>query len=80
MYCADRSCTTNVFEKILVEVCKTHLYASFGTFYAKIGHLFEAQGVFQVCLKNREIAVIEGKCRRFRNSSDYLKIHSAANN
>ena len=51
MYCADRSCTTNVFEKILVEVCKTHLYASFGTFYAKIGHLFEAQGVFEVCLK-----------------------------
>ena len=29
-------------------------------------------------LKNRQIAPIEGKCRQFRNSSDYLKTHCAA--
>ena len=30
--------------------------------------------------ENRQIAVIEGKCRRFRNSSECLKTHFAANN
>ena len=40
-----------VFEKNLIEVRSPHFYASFGTFYAKIGPLFEAQWVFKVCLK-----------------------------
>ena len=33
----------NIFGKTLIEVRSLHLYASFGTFYAKIGLLFEAQ-------------------------------------
>ena len=41
----------NIFGKTLIEVRSSHLYASFGTFYAKIGPLFEAQWVFKVCLK-----------------------------
>ena len=41
----------NIFGKIPTEVCSPHLYASFGTFYAQIGQLFEAQWVFEVCLK-----------------------------
>ena len=64
----------NIFGKTLIEVRSPHLYASFGTFYAKIGPLFEAQWVFKECLK------IEGKCRRFRNSSECLKTHCGANN
>ena len=33
----------NVFEKTLIEVFSSHLYASFGTFCGQIGQLFEAQ-------------------------------------
>ena len=33
-----------------------------------------------IMVENREIAVIEGKCRRFRNSSKCLKTHCAAHN
>ena len=32
-------------------MCSPHLYASFGTFCTKIGHLLETQGVFEVCLE-----------------------------
>ena len=70
----------NIFGKMPIEVCSLHFYASFGTFHAKIGQLFEAQWVFEVCLENQQLAVFEGKCRRFRNSSDCLKTHCAANN
>ena len=41
----------NICGKTFIEVRSPHLYASFGTFYAKIGSLFEAQWVFKVCLK-----------------------------
>ena len=41
----------NIFGKTFIEVRSLHLYASFGTFYAKIGLLFEAEWVFEVCLK-----------------------------
>ena len=41
----------NIFGKTLTEVCSPHLYASFGTFYAKIDLSLEAQWVFEVCLK-----------------------------
>ena len=34
-----------------MEVSSTHLYASFGTFCAKIGQSFEAQRVFEECLE-----------------------------
>ena len=33
----------NVFEIVLIEVCSSHLYASFGTFCVQIGQFFEAQ-------------------------------------
>ena len=32
----------NIFGKTLIKFCSPNLYASFGTFYAKIGQLFEA--------------------------------------
>ena len=38
----------NIFAKTPIEVCSSHLYASFGTFYAKIGQLLEAQWVFEI--------------------------------
>ena len=41
----------NGFEKTLKYVCSPYLYASFSTSYAQIGQLFEAQWVFEVCLK-----------------------------
>ena len=41
----------DIFEKTLLEVCSPHLYASFGTFCVQIGQSFEAQWVFEVCLK-----------------------------
>ena len=41
----------NIFKKSLIEVGSPHLYASFGTFCAQIGQFFEAQWVFEVCLK-----------------------------
>ena len=56
----------NIFEKTLIEVGSSHLYASFGTFCVQIGQLFEAQGVYEKCMKNSKIAVFEGKWRRFR--------------
>ena len=48
---ADRSCTSRYFWKTLIEVGSSHIYASFGTFWVKIGQLFEAQWVFEKCLK-----------------------------
>ena len=41
----------NIFEKPLLEVCSSHLYASFGTFCVQIAQLFEAQWVFEKCMK-----------------------------
>ena len=41
----------NIFEEALKEACSPHLYASFDTFCAQIGQLFEAQWVFEVGLK-----------------------------
>ena len=41
----------NIFGKTSIEACSSHLYAFFGTFYAKIGQFLEAQWVFEVCLK-----------------------------
>ena len=46
--------------------------------------LFSSQNKTIVCLwsmfENRQFSVVEGKCRRFRNSSECLKTHCAANN
>ena len=40
---ADRSLQQSIFEKTLIEVGSSHLYASFGIFCVQIGQLFEAQ-------------------------------------
>ena len=40
-----------IFEKNLMEAYSPHLYASFGTFCARIGQSFKAQWVFELCLK-----------------------------
>ena len=38
-------------KKTLIEVGSSNLYASFGTFCVRIGHLFEAQRVFEKCMR-----------------------------
>ena len=48
---ADRSCATKYFWKTLIEVGSSHIYASFCTFCVQIGQLFEAQWVFERCMK-----------------------------
>ena len=40
---ADRSFISKYFQKTLMEVCSSHLYASFGTVCVQIGQYFEAQ-------------------------------------
>ena len=67
----------NIFKKTLIEVGSPHLYASFGTFCPQIGQLLVN---FLIMSENRLIAVIEGKCHRFRNSCESLKTYCAANN
>ena len=50
----DTVCTfaqENIFEKFLTKACIPLFYASFGTICPKIGQLFEAHRVFEVCLK-----------------------------
>ena len=37
----------NIFENTLLEVCSSHLYASFGTFSVQIGQLLAPQWVFK---------------------------------
>ena len=39
----DCTCTKIIFVKTVIEVCSPHSHASFGTFYAQIGQLFEAK-------------------------------------
>ena len=41
----------NIFEKNLLEVGSSHIYASFGTFCVQIDQLFEAQWVSEKCMK-----------------------------
>ena len=41
----------NIFENTLLKIYSPHLYASFDTFCVQIGQSFEAQWVFEVCLK-----------------------------
>ena len=59
---ADHSFTPNDFEKTLVEVSRSHLYAAFDTFCVQIGQLLGILKLFE----NGQIAVFEGKCRQFR--------------
>ena len=89
-----QECTEEIFDsppfmynkiflkKTFIEVGSQHLYPSFGTFCAQIGQLLEGRGTVNLwsIFENLQIAVIEGKCPRFRNSSKCLKIHCSANN
>ena len=64
----------SIFEKTYIEVDSPHFCAYFGTFCAQIGQLFEAQWVFEICLKiNKSLSSKE-------NSSECSKPHCAANN
>ena len=59
-------------------------HASFGTFCVQIGQLqyytdYSHREYLKI-LENRQVAVIEAKCRRFRNSSECLNIRRASNN
>ena len=65
-----------IFEKTLMEVDSPHLYGCFGTFCAQIGQSLSLWNMFE----NQQIDVIEGKCRRFRNSSECSKTRCATNN
>ena len=51
MYWTTVHAKKNIFEKTLIEIDTSHLYASFGTFYVQIGQLFEAEWVFENCKK-----------------------------
>ena len=69
----------NIFEKTLVEVGSSHLYASFGTFcYRKTQ---PEKFAFPPCMfENRQIAAIEAKHCQIWNSSECLKTRRASNN
>ena len=57
------------FRKNSIEVGNPYLYASFSTFCVQIGQLFEAQWVFETCLKINKLFSSKENVRRFRNSS-----------
>ena len=56
----------DIFEKTLIAVGSSHLYASFGTFCVQIDKLCEAQWVFEKCLKTVKSLFFEGKWSQFR--------------
>ena len=49
----------NIFEKDIIEVDSSHLYASFGTFCVHIGQFLEAQWVFEKCLKTLQLLFLK---------------------
>ena len=69
---ADHSCTTNIFEKSLIEVGSSHLYASFGTFWVQLGQLVEAQWDFKLS-EEFEIDVIFLRKQRFYRFHTFFK-------
>ena len=66
---ADRSSSTQHWNKTIEEVCIPHLYASFGTFCVQIGQLLAARWVF----KHSEINYIFFRCQRFVDFQTYFK-------
>ena len=64
--------STYYFWKKKFKNCSPHHNASFGTFCVQIGQLFEVQAIFED-LKNRQIAIFEGNCYRFRIFTDHLE-------
>ena len=65
----------NIFEKTVIEVYSSHLYASFGTFYVQIGQLFEAQWDFKLSEEIEDIFL-----RKQRIYEHFSKTHCVSNN
>ena len=63
----------NIFEKTLLEVGSSHLYASFGTFCVQIDQLFETQWDFKLS-EEFEIDVIFLRKQRFYSFLTFFKI------
>ena len=64
IYFTPYVCTERIFEKYLIEIGRSHLYASFGTFWVKIGQLVETQWDFKLS-EEFEIDVIFLRKQRF---------------
>ena len=64
----------NIFEKVLIEVGSSHIYASFGTFCFQIGQLFEAEWDFKLS-EEFEIDVIFLRKHRFYRFHTFSKTH-----
>ena len=65
----------NIFEKTVIEVRSSYLYASFGTFYVQMSQLFQAQYDFKLS-EESEIDDIFLRKKRFDHLS---KNHCASN-
>ena len=61
-----------IFEKTLIEVGSSNLYASFNTFCVQIGQLFEAQWDFKLS-EELEIEVIFLRKQRFHSFQTFFK-------
>ena len=64
-----------IFGKTPIEVCIPHLYASFGTFWKPNWSIIWGTVNLWSLFENRQIAVVERKCRRNRNYSECFKTH-----
>ena len=70
----DHSCTVqqNILEKTLIEVDRSHFYASFGTFCVQIGQLFESLQDFKLSEKF-EIDLVFLQKQRFYRFQTFFK-------
>ena len=69
----------NIFEKTPIEVCSSHIYASFGNYCVQIGQLFEVQWDFKLTEKI-EIDDIFLRRQLIVDFQTYSKTHCASNN
>ena len=65
----------NIFEKILIEVDSSNIYASFGSFCVQIGYLFETQYDFDFSEEFEIGGIFLRKQRFFKDS-----LHCASKN
>ena len=68
-----------IFEKTLIEVGSSHLYASFGTFCVQIGQLVEVQWGFKLS-EEFEIDIIFLRKQRFYRFPHFSKTHCTSTN
>ena len=77
---ADRSCKTKYFWKNFY----INLYSTSLRFFWQLlrqnWSIIRGTVSLWSMFENRQLAVFEGKCRRFRNSSECLKTHCTSNN